>query len=66
MVLLFYTTYISVDLAHHKIFNAKVCKGGIKYIILCVLGHSGTRWYGICFFNASRETLQRCQNHRDL
>ena len=30
MVLLFYTTYISVDLAHHKIFSAKVGKGGIK------------------------------------
>ena len=29
MVLLFYTTYISVDLAHHKIFRAKVGKGGI-------------------------------------
>ena len=30
MVLLFYTTYISVDLAHHEIFRAKVDKGGIK------------------------------------
>ena len=30
MVLLFYTTYISVDLAHHEIFPAKVGKGGIK------------------------------------
>ena len=29
MVLLFYTTYISVDLAHHGIFHAKVGKGGI-------------------------------------
>ena len=29
MVYLFYTTYISVDLAHHKIFRAKVGKGGI-------------------------------------
>ena len=29
MVLLFYTTYISVDLAHHEIFHAKVGKGGI-------------------------------------
>ena len=28
MVLLFYTTYISIDLAHHKIFRAG--KGGIK------------------------------------
>ena len=30
MVYLFYTTYINVDVAHHDIFNAKVCKGGIK------------------------------------
>ena len=30
MVLLFYTTYISVDLAHHEIFRAKVGKGGIS------------------------------------
>ena len=29
MVLLFYTTYISVDLAHHEIFRAKVGMGGI-------------------------------------
>ena len=27
--ILFYTTYISVDLAYHKIFCAKVGKGGI-------------------------------------
>ena len=30
MVSLFYATYISVDLAHHEIFRAKVGKGGIK------------------------------------
>ena len=30
MVLLVYTTYISVDLAHHEIFCAKVGKGGIS------------------------------------
>ena len=29
MVLLFYTTYINVDLAHHEIFRAKFGKGGI-------------------------------------
>ena len=29
---LFYTTYISVDLAHHKIFHAKVGKGGINLL----------------------------------
>ena len=28
-MLLFYITYISVDLAHHEIFCAKVGKGGI-------------------------------------
>ena len=30
MVNLFYTTYISVDLAHQVIFHAKVGKGGIN------------------------------------
>ena len=30
MVKLFYTTYISVDLAYHEIFRAKVGQGGIK------------------------------------
>ena len=30
IVLLFYTTCISVDLANHEIFHAKVGKGGIK------------------------------------
>ena len=30
MLLLFYTTYISVDLEHHKIFCAKVGKRGIN------------------------------------
>ena len=30
MIYLFYTTYISVDLAHQEIFYAKVGKGGIK------------------------------------
>ena len=29
MVLLFYTAYSSVDLAHHEIFHVKVGKGGI-------------------------------------
>ena len=32
IVLLFHTTYISVDLAHHKIFHGKVDKGGIKRV----------------------------------
>ena len=30
MVQLFYTTYISVDFAHHEIFCARFGKGGIK------------------------------------
>ena len=30
MVLLFYTAYIIVDVAHHEIFRAKVDEGGIK------------------------------------
>ena len=34
MVSLFYTIYISVDLAHQVIFHAKVGKGGINGIIL--------------------------------
>ena len=30
IVLLFYTTYTSVDLAYHEIVRAKVAKGGIN------------------------------------
>ena len=33
MVYLFYTIYISIDLAHHKIFFTKVGKGGINSAI---------------------------------
>ena len=33
MVKLFYTTYISVDLAHHEIFHSKVGKGGINNFV---------------------------------
>ena len=40
MVLLFYTTYISLDLAQHEIFRAKVGKRGIK---------SGTSYYSILY-----------------
>ena len=32
MVLLFNTAFISVDLAHHEIFRAKIGKGGIKSV----------------------------------
>ena len=34
MVYIFYTSYISVDVAHHEIYRAKVCKGGISSIII--------------------------------
>ena len=30
MVLLFYTTYSSVNLANHEVFRAKVGKGGLN------------------------------------
>ena len=33
MVELFFTTYISVDLAHQVIFHAEVDKGGIKCLL---------------------------------
>ena len=38
MVELFYTTYISVDLAHDEIFCAKVGKSGIKHYVLEFIG----------------------------
>ena len=37
-VSVFYTTYISIDLAHHEIFCAKVGKGGIMCCILLSTG----------------------------
>ena len=33
MVQLFYTTSITVGLAHHELFRAKVCKGGIVVML---------------------------------
>ena len=39
-----YTIYISVDLAHHEIFNAKVGKGGIKY-------ETCENWFAFCVFS---------------
>ena len=33
MLYLCYTTYISVDIAHHELFCAKVGKGGISTIV---------------------------------
>ena len=37
MVELFYTTYISVDLAHQVIFHAKVGNGCIKEVTLAII-----------------------------
>ena len=34
-----YTTYISVDLAHHEIFRAKVNEGGINVYTISTDGH---------------------------
>ena len=34
MIYLFYTTYISVVVAHHEIFNAKYGKGGINMVYI--------------------------------
>ena len=36
-ITIFYTTYISVDLAYHEIFRAKVGKGGIKLVIFALI-----------------------------
>ena len=35
-IYLFYTTYISVDLAHHQIFRTEVGKGGISCRNYCL------------------------------
>ena len=39
MVYLFYTTIISVNLAHHEIFHAKVGKGGINIIRIALYAY---------------------------
>ena len=39
MVLLFYATYISVNLAHHELFHAKVGKSGI-ILGMCVCAYT--------------------------
>ena len=51
MVQLFYTTYISVYLAHHEIFRAKVGKGGRSRLLRCFANIIGLisyrdRWCG--------------------
>ena len=40
MVLLFYTTYISVDLAYHELFHVKVGKSGIMILSEELIGWS--------------------------
>ena len=57
MVLLFYTTYISVDIANHKIFCAKVGKGGINSLI-CFFFHNETISCDDGHWNDLNETLQ--------
>ena len=43
-----YTTYISVDLAHHEIFHAKVGKGGINMLfVVCYFVNSKRNFYAI-------------------
>ena len=49
----FYTTYISVDLAHHEIFHAKVGKGGIK-------GDNCTRYFGSYCISKQRRLRRAC------
>ena len=46
-----YTTYISVDLAHHEIFHAKVGKGGIKMFTYFLLKSTCTLYmiYNLMF-----------------
>ena len=59
MVYLFYATYISVDIAYHEVFSAKVGKGGINKdihnprVFLCIqnlgiLFRSECRYACIC------------------
>ena len=44
MVWLFYTTYISVDIAHYEIFHAKVGKGGIKEVTALMTDHHKNKY----------------------
>ena len=51
MVLLFYTTYNSVDLANRETFRAKVAKGGILLFITNDSQAAGkTAWIQISWF----------------
>ena len=52
MVELFHTTYISVDLAHHEIFHAKVGKG-------CIITYIRYRFYGeLCSYCKNKCLIQ--------
>ena len=58
MVYLFYTTYISVDLAHHKMFHARVGKGGIMCVV--VVGGLGSARLGMMKIEARRCNMLIC------
>ena len=45
MVLIFYTTYISVDRAHHEIFRANVGKGGIITYTCIIYSNARIKMY---------------------
>ena len=46
-----YTTYISVDLAQHEIYRAKVGKGGINSGFVCSIYTSSNFYYNSpCYF----------------
>ena len=61
MVLLFYTTYISVDLAHHEIFCAKVGKGGIMSLNCFEML---TSWFQKIFCSFFRDSM--AANHQQV
>ena len=44
-------TYISVDLAHHEIFHAKVGKGGIKTMSGFTTSHDIHDYIQLLFYN---------------
>ena len=61
MVFLFYTTYISVDLAHHEICRAKVGKGGIRTF---TFGKHNK--YNICNARQINYTSERGEMHMQI
>ena len=52
MELLFYTTYISVDLAHHEIVHAKVGKDGITSVPRLAYNSFIPFWFSCFNFNS--------------